>query len=83
MRKLSNPFDNAWFVENTQTNSVLINTSTRAYITGPREIIVKRKPYSNENFSTYTENGICECGQTLDQLWRYCPKCGGKLVWEQ
>lgn len=85
MEKLSNPFNNAWFVDNNKSTSeisIIDVSKCKFTIEGPREIIVKRKPYSNENFSTYSENGICECGQSLDQLWRFCPKCGGKLVWE-
>ena len=46
------------------------------------KIIIKRIPYSNENFNTYSENGICQCKQTLDQSWKFCPKCGRKLIWK-
>ena len=84
MKKMCNPLDDAWFVDNNKTTSRIITidaSNCNFTIEGPREIIVKRKPYSNENFSTYSENGICECGQTLDQSWKYCPKCGGKLAW--
>lgn len=84
MKKMNNPLDDAWFVDNNKSTSRISTIDASNYlftIEGPREIIVKRKPYSNENFATYSENGVCECGQTLDQLWRYCPQCGGKLSW--
>ena len=84
MKEICNPLDDGWFVDSNKPTNGIITIDTSNYnftIEGPREIIVKRKPYSNENFSTYSENGICECGQTLDQSWRYCPKCGGKLAW--
>lgn len=72
MQKISNPLDDAWFVDNNKSTSRIISVDTSNYnftIEGPREIIVK--------------NGMCECGQKLEQKWRYCPQCGGKLVWEQ
>lgn len=84
MKKIVSPLDNAWFVDQSSTvgTAWIDSTETKWKITGPREIIIKKKPYSNEDFATYSENGICECGQTLDKSWRYCPKCGGKLVWD-
>ena len=72
MQKISNSLDDAWFVDNSKSTSRIISVDTSNYnftIEGPREIIVK--------------NGMCECGQKLEQKWRYCPQCGGKLVWEQ
>ena len=86
MQKICNPLDDAWFVDDNKSTSRILTVDASEYklftIEGPREIIVKRNPFSNENFATYSENGTCECGQTLDQTWRYCPKCGGKLAWE-
>lgn len=72
MQKISNPLDDAWFVDNSKSTSRIISVDTSNYnftIEGLREIIVK--------------NDMCECGQKLEQKWRYCPQCGGKLVWEQ
>ena len=71
MQKISNPLDEGWFVDNNKSTSRIITIDTSSYnftIEGPREIIV--------------ENNTCECGQTLNQSWRYCPKCGGKLTWD-
>lgn len=69
MQKLNNPLNDAWFVEPTTTGKAWINsTETKWEITGPREIIVN--------------NNKCECEQELEQKWRYCPNCGGKLSWE-
>lgn len=75
MNKLSNPFDNAWFVEDKSTSEIItIDTSEYKFFT------IKHKKDSKE---IIIENNLCECGQNLDQLWQYCPKCGGKLIWKQ
>ena len=72
MKIMNNYLDDAWFVDSNKSTSRIstINIPVNEYeFVGPREIIIR--------------NNKCECGQNLEREWRYCPRCGGKLAWEQ
>ena len=78
MKKMNNPLKRNWFIDN---NKLYYNPATILYTTeNKKEVtVIKNIIY---NIKNYNENGICECGQSLDQTWEYCPKCGNKIIWK-
>ena len=77
MGELIDPLENAWVV--TQPSTTVpkgygyINTNT----TTPT---VKVNIFAVLDTNTYY--GDCECGETVESRWTYCPNCGRKLVWK-
>lgn len=43
-------------------------------------IRLDRQPYFRKH---YKDEYSCQCGKKLDGNWRYCPWCGGEILWKR
>ena len=41
---------------------------------------LERQPYFRKH---YGDEYSCQCGKRLEKKWKYCPHCGGKILWKQ
>lgn len=39
---------------------------------------LERQPYFRKH---YRDEYSCQCGKKLDEKWKYCPWCGGEILW--
>lgn len=44
-----------------------------------KKCVVPRKIYSN--LSAVCDSGLCDCGNTVKVVHKYCDTCGAKLFW--
>ncbi len=42
-------------------------------------ITLERQPYFRKH---YKDEYSCQCGEKLDRKWKYCPWCGGEILWK-
>lgn len=87
MGKIVDPLENAWVVTQPSTTvpdpyCYIVKTNTTNDVSQIKERVVKVERDPCCQVKIYDWDGTCECGQSVDAAWEYCPCCGGKLKWK-